>query len=440
VYANTTAGINVEGLPAGTPSGITIKNNVSVDNAINCPDGARRPPGRNRTESRPTPGSRTRPPATSSSPAASPAIDMADSSATGEQTTDLAGNPRADDPSTQNTGVGRVPTMTPARMSTRAPGRAGTPGDREPSQRHSDLVRATTRHADQHLHHLPGHQRRGETPLATVSGPTTQYTDSAVTVSTAYYYQVTATNSSGTSARSTEVSAIPGGAPTSRISFRAASKVSLTSGVTQMSIGAPAGVQAGDVMVAWLALSNSVSGFSFGSGWTPFSWSPPIDGTTYQVFAYYKVATAADADATYTASWTSNSTGTLTIAAYSGVDNAARLAGSAGLVDNNSSTGLTTPSLATSAPTSWAVALYSTRSSTTSQSNNSWTPDPALTERVDANNSAAGSSPWAAIELADSAAAVTTSPHSCTAVAVYPESHEAAALVYLRQAPSGVGS
>ena len=40
VYANKTAGINVEGIPAGTPSGFVIKNNVSVDNAINCPDGA----------------------------------------------------------------------------------------------------------------------------------------------------------------------------------------------------------------------------------------------------------------------------------------------------------------------------------------------------------------------------------------------------------------
>ena len=38
--------------------------------------------------------------------AGSPAIDSADSAATGEQTTDLAGHPRVDDPTTPNTGAG----------------------------------------------------------------------------------------------------------------------------------------------------------------------------------------------------------------------------------------------------------------------------------------------------------------------------------------------
>ena len=38
--------------------------------------------------------------------AGSPAIDSADSAATGEQTTDLLGHPRVDDPATPNTGVG----------------------------------------------------------------------------------------------------------------------------------------------------------------------------------------------------------------------------------------------------------------------------------------------------------------------------------------------
>ena len=50
-------------------------------------------------------------------------------------------------------------------------------------------------------------------------------------------------------------------------------------------------------MIAWLALGSPVSGFTFGSGWTPFSWSPIVDGTADQVFAYYKVATSADVGA-----------------------------------------------------------------------------------------------------------------------------------------------
>ena len=495
VYANTTAGINVEGiLPAGTPSGFTIKNNVSADNAINCPDGAGgtttcpATKGDIRVDS--TSGTGTvldrdvmwlsgsgylatwgntqvrtlsafqaasgqEPNGKQADPgfvnpsagnfqltAGSPAIDMADSSAAGEQTTDLAGNQRVDDPSTPNTGVGvrafddagayeyQAPPAPPVPQATANATSvtlnwSGPPPGTPPIDTYT-IYRGTS----------PGN----ETQLATVSGPTTQYTDSAVTVGTAYYYQVTAQNSTGTSARSQETSAVPGGAATSPIAFRAASQAAITSGVTHATITAPAGVQPGDVMVAWLTLGNPVSGFSLSSGWTPFSWSPMVDGTAYQVFGYYKVATAADGGATYTASWTGTSKGAFTIAAYSGVDNAAPLAGSAGLVDNNSSTSLSTPSLASSAATSWAVALYSIRLTTSSNKNNSWTPDPALTERVDANNSAAASSPWAAIEVADSQGAVSTSTNSYTAQAVYAESHKAAALVYLRQAPNGVGS
>jgi hypothetical protein len=187
-------------------------------------------------------------------------------------------------------------------------------------------------------------------------------------------------------------------------------------------------------MVAWLALGNPVTGFTFGSGWTPFTWSPVADGTTYQAFGYYKVATSADVGATYTANWTTTSKGTFTISAYSGVDNTTPLAGSAALVDDNSSTTLTTPSLAPSASGSWAVALSSIRSTTSANKNNSWTPDPALTERVDANNSAAASSPWVAAEVADSGSAVGTSANSYTATAAFAESHKAAALIYLQPA------
>ena len=494
VYANKTAGINVEGIPAGTPSGFVIKNNVSVDNAINCPDGAGgtttcpATKGNIRVDS--TSGTGTvldrdvmwldgpgymatwgntsyrtlsafqaasgqEPNGKQSNPgfvnpsagnfqltAGSPAIDMADSGAVGEQSTDIAGQPRVDDPSTPNTGVGprtyddagayeyqappAAPTLQAAANAASVTLTWSGPPPGTPAIDTYTIYRGTS----------PG----SETQLATVSGPTTQYTDSAVTVGTAYYYQITATNSNGTSARSAETSATPGGAAASPIAFRAASQTSITSGVTQASIGAPAGVQPGDVMVAWLALGSPVTGFTFGSGWTPFSWSPVTDGTAYQVFGYYKVATSADAGATYTASWTGSAKGAFTIAAYSGVDNAAPLAGSAALVDNNSSASLTTPSLAPSASGSWAVALYSIRSTTSTNKNSSWTPDPALTERVDANNSAAASSPWVAVEVADSASAVGTSASSYTATAAFAESHKAAALIYLRQAPGGGGS
>ncbi len=500
IYGNATAGINVEGLPAGTNSGITIENNISVDNAINCPNGAGgvtecygtkgdiRVDGTSQTgtvldrdvlwqdsfaitgdhlatwgngeydtmsslqaASGQEPNGKEANPGFMNPPAGnfqlsecSTAISMANSGAVGEQPTDIVGNSRTIDPSMAQTGTGpraydddgayqyqaapAAPTLQASAGAASVTLSWSGPPAGTPAINTYTIYRGTS--------------SGGESMLATVSGPATQYVDSAVTAGTAYYYQVTATNSTGTSVLSAEASAAPGGAPTSAIAFRAASQTSVTSGSTHASISAPAGVQPGDVMIAWLSLGYPVSGFTFGGGWIPFSWSPLIDGTADQVFGYYKVATSADAGASYTASWTTTAKGTFTIADYSGVDNAAPLAGTAGLISDNTSTSLTTPSLDPSAGTSWAVALYSIRSTTSSRSNNSWTPDPALVQRVNANNSATASSPWVAIAVADSNGAVT--PGSCqaysyTAVAAYPESHMAAALVYLRQAPSGVG-
>jgi parallel beta-helix repeat protein len=509
VYGNTSSGINLEGLPSGTSSGVTIENNVSVDNAMNCPDGnggtttcpftkgdvrvdstsqtgtvldrdvlwedasgstihlatwgnglydtlsafqaasGQEPNGKQANPGFQNPVWWNNPAgANFQLSACSAAIDMANSAATGEPTTDIIGNPRVDDPSTPNSGTGprsydddgayefqagpAAPVLQASAGSTSVTLNWSGPPAGTPAITTYTIYRSTS--------------SGGESMLATVSGPATQYVDSAITPGTAYYYQVTAANSTGTSVRSAEASATPGGAPTSPIAFRAASQTSITSGTTHASISAPAGVRPGDVMIAWLALGYQVSGFTFGSGWTPFSWSPEVDGTAYQVFGYYKVATSADEGASYTASWTTSAKGTFAIAAYSGVDDSAPLAGSAALVDDSSSNTLTTPSLAPTAATTWAVALYSIRSTTSSNSNNSWTPDPALTQRVNANNSAGASSPWVAISVADSNGGITLPVATCAgaksykATAVYAEAHKAAALIYLRQAPSGVGS
>src|SRR6478735_2705584 len=40
VYDNVAAGINLEGVASGTPSGFTFADNISVDNAASCPNGA----------------------------------------------------------------------------------------------------------------------------------------------------------------------------------------------------------------------------------------------------------------------------------------------------------------------------------------------------------------------------------------------------------------
>jgi parallel beta-helix repeat protein len=505
VYGNTSAGINLEGLPSGTVSGDTIENNVSVDNAANCPDGAggtttcpstkgdvrvdstsqlgtvldrdvlwqdttgngshlatwgsstydtlaalqaasgQEPNGKQANPGFAHPaGWQTPGAANFQLTACSPAVDMADSGAVGEQPTDILGNPRVLDPSSVQTGIGprnyddsgayeyqappAAPTLqTSASASSVTLNWSGPPAN-TPAISTYTIYRGTS--------------AGGESQLTTVSGSATQYTDNSVTPGTSYYYQVSATNSTGTSALSTESSATPGGAATSPIAFRAASQTSITAGTTHAAISAPSGIQPGDLMIAWLALGSPVTGFTFGSGWTPISWSPATDGTAYQVFAYYKIATSADSGATYTATWSSNAKGTLAITAYSGTDSTAPLAGTAALNDDSNTNTLSTPTLAPSAAPSWAVALYSIRSTTSTRNNNSWTADSSLVQRVNANNSAATSSQWVAIAVDDSNGPV-TAPAPCaaarsyTATAVYAESHKVSAIVYLRQAPNG---
>lgn len=164
VYDNVAAGINLEGLPSGTPSGYVFANNIAVDNASSCPDGmggtvkCPRTRGNIRVDSTSqlgtvldhdlvalvAPGiagstatmmvwgstSYTSMAAFAAAsgqernglqgnplwlaPAAgnftlqagSPAIDSADSNAPGESLLDAAGLPRVDNPATVNTGVG----------------------------------------------------------------------------------------------------------------------------------------------------------------------------------------------------------------------------------------------------------------------------------------------------------------------------------------------
>lgn len=158
VYGNASAGINLEGIVDGTTSRAVIRNNISVDNAVRCPNGAGgttpcpRTLGNLRVDATSqlgtsvdrdvvwltSPGTmmtwgktrtatlaefqaisgqegtgrqadpRLRSPLQGdlSLLAGSAAIDMADSGAPGQRTTDIDGRPRIDDPATANSGTG----------------------------------------------------------------------------------------------------------------------------------------------------------------------------------------------------------------------------------------------------------------------------------------------------------------------------------------------
>ena len=158
VYGNATSGINLEGLAAGTTSGVTISNNIATDNGIRCPNGVGgtvtcpRTGGNIRVDAnsrlgttvnfnlvnlsasgtmmvwgttsytslaafRTASGQETRglqgdPRFTNAATgtftlrAGSPAIDSANSAAPGQTTSDAPARPRVDDPATANTGAG----------------------------------------------------------------------------------------------------------------------------------------------------------------------------------------------------------------------------------------------------------------------------------------------------------------------------------------------
>lgn len=101
------------------------------------------------------------------------------------------------------------------------------------------------------------------------------------------------------------------------------------------------------------------------------------------------------------------------------------------LKKNTASTSVPTPSVTNALATAWAVAAHALRTSTVGNKVLTFTPDAALVELQDANMSASTSSPWTAIELAMSPAAVTAAAHSYTATAAFSETHGAGVLLYV---------
>ena len=580
VFGNTTAGMNLEGLTAGAPSGAVFANNVSVDNAVNCPDGAGGTTTcpatkgnlrvdatsgtgtvanhdvlwtslaggylavwgngmyRNLTDFRSASGQEgagvQAEPRFADAAAAdfhlrggSPAIDMADSGAPGEQATDIEGRARADDVSTPDTGVGpRSYDDAGAYEYPPVPGApvlSATGGSQEvtlswatPPSGGSALTRYTvyrgtspsgvtalarvgpdaTTYEDTgvsgwttYYYQLTASNSDGESPpsamvTATPTGPpvapsapvatatsgqgavtlawappdshgspltgytvyrttspgaevalttlgpdATGYTDMGLTNGTRYYYRVTATNGVGESPLSDEVPATP-----TSIAIVGTSARPLTSGVTSASLTLPPGIATGDLLIAWLGFTNAASNIAGLNGWSQFTWSPQVDGTTHTTAAYWKIAGPGEANPTVT--WSTTSKGVFAAAAYRGVDTTAPIAASAGLpCDTKSAATVRTPVVVTPRSDTWAVSLALSRTSVTASRAVTWSADPSLAERVDANNGAAGSSPWVGVEIADSAGPVASGSHSYVATPSSTEAHHSSALLYLNEIP-----
>jgi hypothetical protein len=225
----------------------------------------------------------------------------------------------------------------------------------------------------------------------------------------------------------------------SPMAFVGSAVASRTSGGTSLALTIPSGYQTGDLLVAWMSFPDNTSGLSGMSGWTEFSWSPLVDGTTWNVHCFYKIATASEPAPTI--SWTTKSKPLVEVADWRGVNQSSPFVASAGAVDSSNSTNVVGPALTNTAADAWAVALFSIRTSYSADKGASYASflPGGLTKRLDANTGAASSAPWAAAAAADSNGAVGPGSHQYTGgtTATKATSHKAGALLYL--APGGGG-
>jgi hypothetical protein len=163
------------------------------------------------------------------------------------------------------------------------------------------------------------------------------------------------------------------------IEYRSASSGDNGSGSSELIIQTPAGVTAGDVLIA------SVGKRQLGTGITPpAGWTLVLDTTTnadVQQATFYTVLTSTPATS-YTFLLGGTTRGTGGIVAYSGVDTNNPIDASAARV--NASGSIVAPSVTTAQPNSMVLASYSQADST------SFTQGSGMTKRYDVTSSGGG--------------------------------------------------
>lgn len=204
----------------------------------------------------------------------------------------------------------------------------------------------------------------------------------------------------------------------------------VTTSVSSLSLDITAAT-AGAVCYAWVAVGSSNAGAPSiaATGWTTVQGA--ADSTTAEYAVLRRVKQSGDT--TFTVTWTTAAHAEAVWASWTGVNTSTPDESSAIATNGvTSRTAVPTPTATPTAADRWAVGFFSARTSTSANKNITWTPDAAQTERVDANNSAGASSPWAGSEIADTAAAVTQAAHSYTAThAPAAESHDGSAILFL---------
>jgi hypothetical protein len=203
---------------------------------------------------------------------------------------------------------------------------------------------------------------------------------------------------------------------------------SMTGGATSTTIDITAAAD-GAAVYLWIGIGAAPTGTINITGWTNV-FTQTEDGSTarYALLRRFKQS----GDTPFSVSWVNSAKGTLSWASWTGVDTTTpdELAT---LTTNGvtSRTAVPTSSQTPTAANRWAVGFFSARTSTAGNKPITWTPDAALTERIDVDNNAAASAPWFGHEIADSNGAVTASAHSYTATHNASESHDASVILFL---------
>ena len=214
--------------------------------------------------------------------------------------------------------------------------------------------------------------------IASVGANVTSYNDTGLTSGTTYFYRMRASNSSGDSSYSNEVSATPTSAP----SFRAATS-NETSASSSLTIGKPAGTQAGDVMVAAIAIRPNTASIT-ASGWTLVRRINNTNTNPNSLAVYYKVAGSSE-PSSYTFSLSSHTGAVGGIRTFTNVDTSAPVDAEAG---QNTSNGTThsAPSVTTHYANDMIVTSHAFSSSA------SFTPPSGMTEAFEIASEAIPSS------------------------------------------------
>lgn len=180
----------------------------------------------------------------------------------------------------------------------------------------------------------------------------------------------------------------------------------------------------------WVALGNSLGGAVTGTGWTTVVEGDEGAACHYAVLKHQKAVGETTMPVAFNGV---SSKGTLQWVSYINVD--PRIQDECATLAVNGATSRTavpTPTAVALGPNRIALTFYANRTTTVGNKPITWTPDAALTELVDVDNNAAGSSPWVGTESAASAAAVTQGSHSYTAThAPAAESHDGSVILFL---------